>query len=70
MNELKQKYQYIDLISSELKTNDIIKVYHIDAGEFSDPEAPRFNRTDYFVDNINGEGYPVTIWELKNGKNN
>lgn len=70
MNELKQKNQYINLISSELTTNSIMKIYLVDAGSFTDPTAPRFYRTDYFVDNINGEGSSLTIWEIKNGKNN
>lgn len=70
MNEQKQKNQSISYISSELRTNDIMKIYLIDAGSFTEPDAPRFYRTDYFVDNINGDGKSVTIWEIKNGKNN
>ena len=71
MNELKQKHQYITLISSENTPNELIQVQLISGGEVINPAARRLHKSDFFVDVINAdEGYPMSIWEIKNGKNN
>lgn len=69
MKENLQKAQSINLISSDYQRNDILNVHLISAGSFSNIEAVRYYRPDYFLDTINDESsIPMTIWEIKNNK--
>lgn len=74
MNDLKQKFQSINLISSDYQINQILNVHLISGGTIETIEnlnAIRYYRPDYFIDTINDmTSTPLTIWELKNGKNN
>ena len=69
MKPITQQFQSINLISSDYKRNTILNVHLISAGSFINSAAPRYYRTDYFLDTLNDNtSQPVTIWELKNNK--